>query len=190
MIRKLHRWISTGAMVFIAYVVLTGTVVAINELINPASFGVGGGQAAPEKITGPRIALPAQAEVERMVAVALRSARAAEPTAPLTKAVVILRLRDGRPEAKVTFGGGPTAVVVTVDAASGEVLRRGLDDNGAHFNGLLQEIHSGSLYGKPAQVIGVLTGLCLITLCVTGIVMYFDLFGRRRRLDKRAPFWR
>lgn len=189
MIRKLHRWISTGAMIFIAYVVLTGTTVAINELINPASFGAGGGEiAAAETIVGPQAPLPPQAEVERMVALALESARRAEPTAPLTKAVVALRIRDGRPEARVTFGGGFNAVVVTVDAATGQILRRG--DDGAHFNTLLQRIHSGALYGKAGQVAVVLTGLSLITLSVTGALMYLDLFGRRRRLGKSAPFWR
>ena len=189
MIRKLHRWISTGTMLFIAYVVLTGTTVAINELINSASFGTGGGEiAAAETIAGPQGSLPPQAQVEQMVGLALESARRAEPTAPLTKVMVALRMRGGRPEARVIFGSGVTAVAVTVDANTGQVLRRG--DDGAHFNTLLQQIHSGALYGKAGQVAVVLTGFSLITLSVTGALMYLDLFGRRRRLGKSDLFWR
>lgn len=191
MMRKLHRWISAAAMIFIAYVAITGTVVAVNELINPASFGQGGGQGpAPEKIVGPQEPLPPKAEVEAMMLRALEIARRAEPNTPLTKAVVALRIKDGVPVAKVTFGTGPKAAVVTIDAQSGEILRRGEDDHGAGFNGLLQQIHSGALYGKVGMVLVILTGLCMTFLSISGIVMYFDLLGRRRKLDKRQLFWR
>ena len=187
--RKLHRWLAAGAMIFIAYVVLTGTVVALQELVNPASFGAGAGQGgAPEPLTATSSPLPPIDQAERMAARAVSVALAASPDASLGKVVIVMRVRDGRTEARVTFGSGPTASAVLVDADRGVVLRAN-DDHGTKLNNLLQEVHSGALYGKGGRVLVLMTGAALLSLCVTGALVYFDLYGRRRRLDKPNPFW-
>ena len=71
-------------------------------------------------------------------------------------------------------------------------LARWLNDIPARLrvHNFLQDLHRGSIIGIPGQVIDVLSGFCFIFLGVSGAIMYLQVLMRRRRLGKKALFWR
>jgi len=49
--------------------------------------------------------------------------------------------------------------------------------------------HRGNILGLPGQVIGLLTGVSLAALVVTGVLTYLGLWRARRRARRPALFW-
>ena len=189
--RAIHRWASTAGMLFIAYVAITGSIIAVIELTNPASFGAGGGQAALRTAEQRASDAPIPAEITGALAeTALRGARAALPDATLTGARIRIYERDGQTLADVTLGTGYGADQVTVDAVTGARVRGAAEAQAlTRFNGFLQELHSGAIAGLPGKFLVLLTGLALLVLCLTGGWIYIDMWRRRAGQGRKSPFW-
>ena len=58
------------------------------------------------------------------------------------------------------------------------------------LHNLLQELHRGSIIGLPGQLIDILTGLCVIFLSVSGLIVFVQVLSRRRKGGHRRFFWR
>ena len=55
---------------------------------------------------------------------------------------------------------------------------------------LFLRIHSGEILGEPGVVLGVLWGLALVTLSITGGLVYLNMHGKRRKAQgKGKVFW-
>ena len=81
--------------------------------------------------------------------------------------------------------GDPLREIV-VDARSGQVV----SDERHEAESLILRIHSGEILGEPGVVLGVLWGLALVVLLVSGGWVYLDMYRRRLKgSGKRGLFW-
>jgi hypothetical protein len=60
---------------------------------------------------------------------------------------------------------------------------------GMNLHRVIIGLHKGDLLGETGEWIGVICGLALFLLCLSGVIMYFELWRRRLRNGKRALFW-
>jgi uncharacterized iron-regulated membrane protein len=121
--RNLHRWISTVCMLFLAWVSITGTLLALDELFPPSGLD------APRPAAVP---------------------------------------------------GAPRRPPPPPDAYTAMRLRQ---------HNLLKQLHTGAIIGLSGESLSLITGAVFFTLAVSGIVMYFDMLGRRRRIGRKDLFW-
>jgi uncharacterized iron-regulated membrane protein len=54
----------------------------------------------------------------------------------------------------------------------------------------LKAIHSGEIFGMTGRWFETFGGISLVYLSVSGIVIYFRMWARRRRTGRQALFWR
>lgn len=55
---------------------------------------------------------------------------------------------------------------------------------------LLQDLHAGYFMGHFGRAFSMLMALGLLTLSITGIVMYVQLYKSRKRLNRHGLFWK
>lgn len=177
-------------MVFLAYVAVTGLLLGIDNVTAP-DLGPRPGRAPAATATLP---------VASLEGWAAKAAHAALGAAGRTPASVDLNiaLTDSAPQVAVNLGDGK---VSQYDANTGALLAVSADQPPAgpalsdyalmriRLHDLLQDIHRGSIFGVPGQLIDVLTGVSFLILSFTGIVMYFQMLVKRRNLGRQGAFW-
>ncbi|MBA3678473.1 MAG: PepSY domain-containing protein [Sphingosinicella sp.] len=177
--RKYHRWVSAVAALFLLIVSVTGVVMQVQKLTGSD------GEAESEGRGSVPAALTSAMESPIYAALATRTldtARRRAPNAPITS--VTLRSADEGIEGVVSIPGEPPREIV-VDARSGRVI-----SDEEHEESLVRRIHSGSILGEPGTVLGILWGLALVILSITGAWVYLDMYRKRRRnSDKTGLFW-
>lgn len=209
--RKFRRWVSTAAMLLLAWVAVTGFVLALDLMYPPASLRLRdesgdapGSAAIPQASALDTSDAPlAAADLAAMAATSLHAALA-NRQASINSVELQLRTQDGAARGTVNIAGAADQTY-SVDATSGKVLeitsrstfasRRATpwyDDVPLRlrWHNLLQDLHRGSIIGISGQVMDILTGLSFITLSVTGILMYFEMLGRRKQIGRKAWFWK
>lgn len=194
--RKYHRWVSTAFVVFLFYLVVTGTATGIAQLLDPESAA----PIPPSAVPGASTLEPASAEplpaddVPEMVETIVESAVASLPDAQTATIRLQLRVIEGSARGIITIG----ELNAAFDAQTGEaaaVLRPGLmpplPEGYDHLPvaTLLQEYHSGRMFGRIGEWVVLFTGFAVVLLSFTGIPMYLSLWNRRRRNGRRELFW-
>jgi len=113
-------------------------------------------------------------------------------------AIKVLRLRyfAGYPQGIVVTAGHDTAQFV-FNAATGRPMSEtepGYPSTGFPIGWQayqwLKAIHSGEMFGMSGRSFQTLGGLAMVYLSVSGIVMYYRMWVRRRRSGRQALFWR
>ncbi len=174
-IRKIHRWVSIVATLFLFVVAATGVILQVQKLT--------GGEEAEEAPKGTMTTSTANGTFAAMLTRTLDAARAAAPNEPV--ASVELRLTGKGPEGLVTMPGEPGRRIV-VNAESGEVVR----DEPYERESLVLRIHSGEILGEPGVVMGILWGLGLVVLSVSGVIVYLSMYTKQRAArGKGQVFW-
>ena len=113
----------------------------------------------------------------------LDAARARAPNSPV--ASVSLKGEGDEVQGVVTLPGDPPRQL-TIDARSGRVLT----DERRDPDSLILRIHSGAILGEPGVVMGILWGLALVILSITGGWVYLVMYRRRRKASgKGGLFW-
>lgn len=217
--RKIHRWISTVGMVVLFYLVVSGTLLAVDEFINRDVLeDLGPGAAQPGG--APTIsALPPADQLEAMTAVVLKAALANSAATSLSQLHVRLQMQGDQAQGIVTLGGADNRTLA-FNATTGEAIAMptrtapggsggpsrpsdmgpGSGPGGAgakadnrvgpgSLNGLFMELHTGQIAGRVGQWIIILTGACFVVLSFTGIWMYFQLRGARSKRGRKEWFW-
>ena len=206
--RTWHRGISVAASIFILMMAGSGTLIAFESAF--ASFNhlraspVPGMTLSQWGMNGDHSKPLSDAEVQRMATATLAAYRKGEPDTPILR----LRLRQ--------FGAMPQGVVITGPVVRGlEVssipepaqlvydtrngARASLTEAGYPFAGFpfgvqahedIKQFHRGDLMGMPGRWTNLLSGLALLFLCVSGIVMYVDMWAKRRTSGRSAFFWK
>lgn len=209
--RKLHRWISAAAMALLAWVAITGTLLACLEVTVPYTGMLPSNypQPGPFQFDAKGPALDANA-LEAQLLTALRAATTANQGAGITAVDIQLQGDVAAPHANVTLTGrdvqrfafdagtgaslapvATTSQVETIATATGRgrfqvaFLRAR-----PYLHYWLERLHRGNVIGISGQVMDILTGLSFIFLSVTGIVMYFQMLARRRKIGRPALFWK
>jgi uncharacterized iron-regulated membrane protein len=180
--RRLHRWISIIAAVYLLHVSITGMLLAWFNI----SSRLRSDSATPT--TTPDIYIPA------LMTEMYARARHASGNAP----IVSVRMRmaaGGHPVALVIFGGihsGRLALDAVnppyVVSVSGAVASGGVPWD-SHT--LLKRLHRGDFIGRFAgRYMSITAGLCLAFLVISGMVMYWQMWLKRRRAGRADLFWK
>jgi hypothetical protein len=201
--RRIHRWVSIVAALFVLYVAATGLMMAFDSVWTTA-YMASHGLMLPSGGGGPPPALikmfandgtVADADLAPMLSTTLAAASkgVTDPSSPR-----VIRLR--------TYGGMPQGVVVTGDeeaeqqvfnAKTGQPV--GLYEAGYPRTPMplqwgvhetWKRLHRGDFFGLTGRWMDLLTGLTMLFLTVSGIVMYLQLYRARRRVGRRGPFWK
>ena len=201
--RSLHRAVSILAAVFLSVVTLSGAWLAVESL----AFGIymhehmpqGPGGNGPPGGPGGRPRMPGHSsplrdsELPSMLRVTLASAKAEAPNDPVK--AIRLRYYSGYAQGVVVTGGDNSQQLV-FNARSGAPMSEtepGYPTVGFPFGWQAHEVaknvHRGDYIGLPGRWMDLLAGLSMIYLGVSGIVMYWELWTKRRRAGRKALIW-
>ena len=128
--------------------------------------------------------------VPEWMSAVLATAQRDEPQG--TIAAIYLRMDNTEPRAQV-FWTARDRVPLSIDPRTGKVLHPRADarDNSPSrkLSRLMLELHRGDFLGLPGRWLGLFCGLALLTLALTGCIMYVKLYCQRIRLRRYPPFW-
>ena len=132
-------------------------------------------------------------EVRQMMAVTLNSMQQLHPTLPI-KAI---RLRTyGQTKQGVVITGGDDTSQYVFNADSGQpasLSEQGYPEVSFPFGTQVHEnikhLHSGDYFGITARLMNLFAGFCLTFLSISGLVMYFDMWRKRRKAGRNNLIW-
>jgi uncharacterized iron-regulated membrane protein len=178
--RKWHRWIGFAATPFVFFAALTGVFAAMAEIFSEEEEAR---EKAREKVSA--LKLPASPEswsgpLEKAFAGAAERAKGA----PVDR--VVLDFKTEPPTVVFSLGkpGGGEDKKLVFNAMTGEFVREDIYAD----KSLIVRLHSGEVFGDWGQVLGLLWGLALIVIIVTGTVIYFQM-RRPGRKGLGRVFW-
>ncbi len=187
--RYLHRSVSLVCSILLAWVTLTGAWLTADGLYRSFDIARTGGI--------PPLTKPAAVEDNRlpdMLRVTLAALKATGADAPIQ----VVRLRN--------YGGYRQGVVVTGGDASQQLVFNA--DTGAamsetepgyphaHFpfgwqaHQWAKNLHRGGFIGLPGRSLDLIAGLALIYLSISGAVMYWQMWQRRRQSGRNQIVWK
>jgi len=184
----LHKLAGIYGLVVLGTLAVTGTVLALPEVFEPAIARL----SAPLVVPPPRSAEPMPGRLPITLDAALRSAQDHFPQATARwvdtpadpRGTFRVRLRQpGEPSRRFP------RTLVWVDAYSAEVLavrdakQQGLGDAVLAW---MHPLHNGEAFGMPGRVIACLGGLLPLWLAVTGLMRWQDRRVARRAATSRA----
>ena len=178
--RKWHRWIGFAAAPFLLFAALTGIVAGIAEMTSEDEEAR---EKARERVSDVKLPAPPSA-VGDPVAKALADAATRAPGAPVDKVTI-----DFKPDPPTVtlYLGRPTGgedKKLLYDARTGAFLR----EQPYADKPFLTRLHSGEAFGDWGLVLGTAWGLALVTLLVSGLVIYLAM----RKPDRKGLgrlFW-
>ena len=180
--RKIHRWVSVPAGMFLGLIGITGVYLQ-SDLLLEHYFPV-------QKSETQAMSMD---EVPRLIENSLARMRRSAPGTRITS--IELSARGGVPHADVIFAdpGGRTQ---TFDARSGELSAQPVGDPlresqrlRLRLRAVAFELHQGGIIGVAGGWLGWICGLALVTLVMTGFLVYLRLYRQRLRLRRRELFW-
>lgn len=200
-----HRIFALIAIIFIAYVCVTGAMVqtvdmatvlghvpetdpnmmAVREHIDgPTNYAI----VMPADYTSQ--ALPSDFDYSAALAKVVAAARAAAPGAALR--LVELRMAHGKPAGHVQLDQRQllfnAATGAPMPAAYIPVMPPGTEMS---LRSQMKGLHRGGfgLFGRIGVVVNAAAGIALSVLIFTGLVQYYRLLRGRARLGRRRAFW-
>jgi uncharacterized iron-regulated membrane protein len=183
--KALHRVISVAAAVFIMVVAFTGTWLGFESVWH--TFAAPKGPEAD--VTQPL----SDAQVQQMAVATLADFRRLEPQTPIKT----LRVRHwgGMNQGGVVTGGAQTRQIL-FNTGTGKVAK--LTEPGYPVSGFpwgtethenIKHLHAGFMFGLPTRMVNLIAGLSLIYLSVSGVVMYVELWLKRRKNGLISLVW-
>ena len=191
--RRLHRHVSLLAAGFLAYMATTGTLLSLDDIVvshspiydllrTPLPFELG---RTPQI---PIVRADLLAQFSRVRAAAARAAPG--------RNVLSITLTASQ-DAQAIIARPPRAVVYLFNPATGDWTNRSDPaitsespyGGSMRYHSLLQELHTGAVIGLGGRWLIVLAGASLLYLAISGMVMYFQMLGRRRKVGAKAWFW-
>lgn len=189
--RGLHRGLAIAAALFLIVVVGSGTIEAIGSLGVVVYRNLHHGKRPG--LTADVSAPLADRALPRLLHGTLDGYRAGHPATPIR--VVRLRSFAGNPQG-VVVTGGDDARQFAYDATTGAPA--GLSGPNYPFTGqtfgwasdqFFKGIHRGDAFGLTGRWMSLLTGLALLFLSISGMMMYGSMWNKRRRAGRSGPFW-
>jgi|GEM_PF-650669 len=206
--RGLHRAVAVLATVFLLCIAFTGTWIGFESTVNALRrSGDSGGPpaAAPGRQTQPAMGsarrrnpidfiIPLRdAEVREMTATTLESMQRLHPGTPIR----VFRLRVyGQMKQGVVITGGERTDQLVFNADTGQpatLSESSYPQSGFPFGVQVHEdikhFHSGAMFGIPTRLMSLFAGLSLVFLSISGLVMYIDMWHKRRQGGRRSLIW-
>jgi uncharacterized iron-regulated membrane protein len=185
-LRTYHRWVASAAVVILTWIAVTGLSLVIDLIFEPAL------PHAPV-----RQAVPAHAAIAALSEALDGTVRQTPPGA--TEIVLRMDQADGKPQVtSVAVSRGAENRYFKADPSGGwaEAGPPPAPQMSAYMqyrirlHVLLEKLHRGNIIGLPGQTLSVLGGLSFLFLTLSGAWMYIDLLIKRRRLGRKALFWK
>ena len=182
--RSLHRITSVAAAILLVCVAASGTWLGFESSYHTFT-------ARPKPAAIGRLADDQAMRIARVTATILAQANPAFP-------VRVIRVRNyaGMDQGVVITGSSFTRQLI-FDAKTGRETRLSEPNYpssgfplGMDVHEWVKHFHSGYLFGLPARFLDLFAGLSLIFLSVSGITMYVEMYGKRRKSGRTTPFWR
>ncbi len=178
--RKWHRWIGFAATPFVLFAAITGVLAGAVEIFSEDEEAR---EKARERVSEVKLP-PATVAWSEPLAKAFAGATERAQGAPIDR--VTLDFKTEPPSVTVYLGkpnGGEDKKLV-FNAQTGEFLREEVYVD----KPFLVRLHSGEAFGDWGQVIGLMWGLALIAIIVSGTVIYFYM-RRPGRKGLGRIFW-
>jgi uncharacterized iron-regulated membrane protein len=182
--RMLHRGVSVAAALFIIMVAVSGTLLGFESSYH--SFIDRPAPVAPEALSDQQLLA--------MVPATLDAFRKAAPGV----AMRVIRMRE--------YHGYLQGVVITherktrqfvFDTRTGRSLsltEPGYPDSqfpwGLEVHEAIKHFHAGYMFGVSQRVMNLIAGVALLYLSISGIVLYFEMWTKRRKAGRKAFFWK
>jgi uncharacterized iron-regulated membrane protein len=201
--RNFHRWIAVVACLPILWLTLSGFALSVD---NFGAF-VGGairfiqqsGQQSgpprgPNGFDGDLSSPMSDAELPAMTRTTLAAFREAMPNTPIR--VLRLRYFSGYPQGVVVAGDRDTTQLV-FNATTG--ARMSMTEPGYPGVGFpvgwewhqkLKQIHRGDIFGMPGRWLDTFGALAMVYLVLSGALMYWQLWSRRKRAGRPELTWK
>jgi uncharacterized iron-regulated membrane protein len=196
--RAIHRWLMTVFFFTLLYWVASGLLMASYDATDPQQVWAieGGGPGAMlNAVVASSAALPDPTGLVDGVA------RAQSALGTLAVASVELRMAGDLVRLQFADASGSRDTLARFNAVTGEpITQRQAEGNPdatapayVTKRNNLKTWHRGNAAGLIGQFVGLFTGLALVTLAITGIVLYLQIWRVRRRakglMSNRAFFW-
>jgi uncharacterized iron-regulated membrane protein len=194
--RQLHRGTMTVGGLLLAYWVLSGLSIAIFDAADPHQVwaGLGGGPGARlNDAAAAATAVPSPATFLVGIGRALDAASAAR----LPVAGVDYRMAGSMPRLELSAADGNRDTELRFHADTGQPMTP-RDADGDPFaprppvaerREFIKSLHKGDALGLPGQTLGLLTGMLLLTMVLSGATLYLRLWWARRKAGRAAFFW-
>jgi uncharacterized iron-regulated membrane protein len=189
--KTLHRAVAISAALFLTIIASSGMVLALSSTgvaVNKALHG-GKRPGLTADVSSPL----RDAELPDMLGTTLAAYSSAEPGGSVR--VIRLRYFASMPQGVIVTGGEPARQLV-FNANTGRPASEtepGYPSTdmtfGWQIDQIAKQIHRGDIIGLSGRWTDLLSGLSLIYLTVSGAVIYFDLWNKRRQKGRRALFW-
>lgn len=184
--RGWHRAVSVAAAVFLLCMAFSGTWIGFESSWNALRRSGGGGPSPAAPVV--------EAELPNMTATTLQAMQRLHPGTPI-KAI---RLRMfGQMKQGVVITGGDTTDQLVFDAATGRPASLSEPSYppvgfpfGVQVHENIKHFHSGEMFGLSGQMMNLLAGLSLLFLSVSGLIMYFDMWLKRRKGGRSSLIWK
>lgn len=180
--RNIHRWVSVPAGMLLGLIGITGVYLQSDILLEHYFPG--------QKSDTQAMSMD---EVPRLLETSMARMRRSAPGMRI--ASIELSARGGVPHADVLFAGSGGRMQ-TFDARSGEPSA--LPVGGSlpesrrlrlRLRAIALGLHQGGIIGVAGSWLGWSCGLALLTLAMTGFLVYLRLYRQRWRLRRRSVFW-
>ena len=197
--RALHRSISVAAILFLTVTTLSGAWLAVESLV----FGLymshhhvvlPSGQTLPGTLAIDASSPLRDAELPGMLQATLTAYHADDPTGRPR----VIRLRHyAAYDQGVVITDGSTARQLVFNTRTG--TRMSLSEPGYPGTGFpfgwqahqyAKSIHRGDFFGLTGRLTSLIAGLSMVYLSISGIVMYWTMWQKRRRTNRPAFFWK
>jgi uncharacterized iron-regulated membrane protein len=193
--RAMHRWVSITAAILLLWVAGTGMLLSVDQ------FSIGMYQLRHHGETGPFARFPpgtvkdysAPVDTTKLpaeIAIVLTAFHAQNPGLPIK----VLRLRSfaGMQQGVFIAGLDDHTTQTAYNAETGEHVTSSEPGYpktqypfGWEEHELMKQLHRGDYFGVPGRMLDLYAGLAMIYLSLSGLVMYVDMW-RRRRLSCRG----
>lgn len=189
--RTWHRTISLVSALFIILIAATGTWLGFESTYHVFAMhrGPSADTAAPLE----------DAQVRAMTGATLAAFHATEPATPIR--VLRVRMYAAMAQGGVVTGSGPTfggePHATLFNTATGKITTLGEPEYpvsgfplGTQVHEDIKHLHAGMLLGISGRIMNLLASLSLIWLSVSGMVMYWQMYAKRRGTGRGALFWK
>jgi uncharacterized iron-regulated membrane protein len=178
--RQWHRWVGFVAALFLIFAGATGTIVAFTEFFGEEEAL----REATRDLVSP-VATSSAPEVWRdPIARAMATAAQKAPGAPIDRITVQFK---GKQPTVTLFTGKPKGgedQKLVFDATTGSLV----SEEAYADKALINRIHSGEFFGDGGLVFGMLWGLSLVAMTISGLLIYFRM-RRDGAVGIKRVFW-
>ena len=180
--RKIHRWLAPIPALLLIFIAVTGIFLQVDLMLsgNPPP---GSAPPAPSAAARPLDAVSPE-QMHRMLDLAIQAATSSAPGTAIAR--MELDFAAPRPVATLVLGSA-TGQRLPVDLTTGQPLVGASREEDLHF--VLQDLHAGYVLGSAGQWLSMACGLVLLTLGLSGLWVYVDMYRRRVKNGNGRLFW-